>query len=146
MKSVRSELLSVMEVFAFPLMIAAAFPRDAIRFSASRDARPPTGPTASIVFLDGESVARAVRAARTVSRRENGDRAYVDLLAAELPSFGSEPMAAIAPRRTPAALPVMESGVPPFLPSRRAAAPVRISAEPAKDEPTFSRDELLKLN
>ena len=146
MRSVKSELLSVAEVLVFPLLIAAAFPYGAIRFSASREPRPSGGSAAAVVFLDDESVARAVRAARTVSRRADGDRAYINLFSPELPSAGNEPMAAIAPRRVPSALPVVESGVPPFLPSRRAAAPVRISAEPLKDEPAFSRDELLKLN
>ena len=152
MRSVKSELLSVAEVLGLPLMIAAAFPYDAIRFHdairvpVSRNARSADVPTASVVFLDEASVARAERAARTVSRRGDGDRVYADLLSLELPPVGNEPMAAAAPRRVSPALPVVENGIPPFLPSRRAAAPVRISAETVKDEPAFSRDELLKLN
>ena len=152
MRSVSSELLSVAEVLALPLMIAAAFPygairfHDAIRFPAPRSARPTDVPTASIVFLDEASVARAERAARSVSRHGDGDRAYVELLAPELPPAGNEPMAASAPRRVSSELPVVENGIPPFLPSRRAVVPVRISAETVKDEPAFSRDELLKLN
>ena len=146
MRSVRSELLSVVEVLAFPLMIAAAFPFGAIGFSVSRDAQSADAPTASIVFLDEVSVARVMRAARTMSQGEDKGRAYVNLLPAELPSAGNEPMMAIGSRRTPSALPVVESGIPPFLPSRRADAPVRISAEATKDAPAFSREELLKLN
>ena len=152
MRDVRSELLSVAEVLGLPLMIAAAFPcdairfHDAIRFPVSRSARSADDPTASIVFLDEASVARAERAARTVSRHGDGDRVHVDLLSIELPPAGNEPMAAAVPRRVSFALPVVENGVPPFLPSRRAAAPVRISAETVKDEPAFSREELLKLN
>ena len=152
MRSVKSELLSVAEVLALPLMIAVAFPCDAIRFHDasrfpdSRDARSADVPTATIVFLDEASVTRAERAARTVSRHGVGDRVYVDLLSLELPPAGNEPMAAVAPRRISSALPVIENGIPPFLPSRRAAAPIRISAETMKDEPAFSRDELLKLN
>ena len=146
MRSVTSELLSVAEVLAIPLLVAAAFPSGAIGFSVSRNARSADASTASIVFLDEASVARAVRAARTVSRHGDGDRTYIDLLDSELPSAENKPMAAVLPVRSPSALPVVENGVPPFLPSRRAAAPVRISAEPVKDEPPFSRDELLKLN
>ena len=146
MRSVRSELLSVVEVLALPLVIAAAFPYDAIRLPASRSARSADVPTASIVFLDEASVARAERAARSVSRHGEGDRAYVELLAPELPPAGNEPMAASVPRRVSSELPVVENGIPPFLPSRRAAVPVRISAETVKDEPAFSREELLKLN
>ena len=147
MRSVRSELLSVVEVLALPLVIASAFPYDAIRLPASRSARSADVlPTASIVFLDEASVARAERAARSVSRHGEGDRVYVELLAPELPPAGNEPMAASAPRRVSSELPVVENGIPPFLPSRRAAVPVRISAETVKDEPAFSREELLKLN
>lgn len=146
MRSVSGELLTVAEVLALPLVIATAFPYDAIRLPASRSARSADVSTASIVFLDEASVARAERAARTVSRHGDGDRAYVELLAPELPPAGNEPMAAAVPRRVSSELPVVENGIPPFLPSRRAAAPVRISAETVKDEPAFSREELLKLN
>lgn len=146
MRSVKSELLSVVEVLSVPLLVAAAFPYGAIEFAASREVRSPDGSTASIVFLDEASVARAVRAARTVSRREESGRASVDLLSQELPSAVSELMVAAEPRRLPLELPLVENGVPPFLPSRRSAAPVRISAETTKEEPPFSRDELLKLN
>ena len=146
MRSVRSELFSVAEVFAIPLMVAAAFPYGAIGFSASRNARASDVSAASIIFLDEASAARAVRAARTVSRRGDGDHAYVDLLAPELPPAGNEPMPVVELRRSPLELPIVESGLPPFLPSRRASAPVRIPVEAMKDEPAFSRDELLKLN
>ena len=146
MRSVKGELLSVAEVLAFPLMIAAAFPFGAIGFSASRDARSADDPTASIVFLDEVSVARAMRAARTVPRSEDSGHAYVDLLPAELPPAGNGPVMATGSRRSPSALPVVGSGIPPFLPSRRAAAPARIPVEATKDAPAFSRDELLKLN
>ena len=145
MRSVRSELFSVAEVLAVPLLVAAAFPYGAIGFSASRDARSADGSTASVVFLDKTSVTRAVRAARTMSRSEDGGREYINLLVPELPSAGNGPMAAIAPRPSRSALPIVESGMPPFLPSRRAAAPARIPVEATKDEPAFSRDELLKL-
>ena len=146
MRSVRSELLSVVEVLAFPLMIAAAFPFGAIGFSASREAQSAGGPTASIVFLDEASVSRVLRAARTVSRNEGDGRAYVDLLPTELPSVGDGPMVEIGSRRSLPALPAVESGIPPFLPSRRAGAPAKIPVEATKDAPAFSRDELLKLN
>ena len=146
MRSVRSELLSVVEVLAFPLMIAAAFPLGAIGFSASRKAQSAGGPTASIVFLDEVSVARVMRAARTMSRSEDDSRAYVDLLPAELPPAGNGPVMATGSRRSPSALPVVGSGIPPFLPSRRAAAPARIPVEATEDAPAFSREELLKLN
>ena len=146
MRSVKSELLSVVEVLSVPLLVAAAFPYGAIEFAASREMRSPDGSTASIVFLDDAEAARAVREARIMSRTGNGGRMRIDLLSPELPDAGNERAVATVPRPRPHALPVVESGIPPFLPSRRAAAPIRISAEAEKGEATFSRDELLKLN
>ena len=146
MRSVRSELLSVAAVLALPIGIASFFPYGAIRFSASHPAVSPNARTASIVFLDEAAVARVIRAARTVSRGEEAGRSYVNLLPAELPGADKSPMAAIGLRRKPDDPPVVENGIPPFLPSRRASAPVRIPAETAKEKPVFARDELLKLN
>ena len=146
MRSVGSEFLSVAEVFAIPLLIAAAFPYGAVGFSASRAARPADGSTASIVFLDDATAARAVREARIMSRNGNGGRMRIDLLSPELPDAGNEQAVTTVPRLRPRTLPIVESGIPPFLPSRRAVAPIRISAEVEKGELTFSRDELLKLN
>ena len=146
MRSVRSELLSVAAVLALPIGIAFVFPSGAIGFSASRPAVSPDVRTASIVFLGEEDVARVIRAARTVSRGEEAGRSYIDLLPAELPGAVVSPTAAIGLRRKPDDPSVVENGIPPFLPSRRASAPVRIPAETAKEKPVFSRDELLKLN
>ena len=87
-----------------------------------------------------------IRAARTVSRGEDAGRFYVNLLSAELPRANESPAAVIGLRREPDNPPVVENGIPPFLPSRRASSPVRIPAETAKEKPAFSRDELLKLN
>ena len=146
MRSVRSELLSVAAVLALPIGIASVFPYGVIRFSASHPVVSPDARTASIVFLDEAAVARVIRAARTVSRGEEARRSYVNLLPAELPEVDEVPTAAIGLRRKPDDPPVVENGIPPFLPSRRASAPVRIPAETAKEKPVFSRDELLKLN
>ena len=145
MRSVRSELLSVAAVLALPIGIASVFPYDAVGFSALRPATSPVARTASIVFLDEAAVARVIRAARTVSRGEEAGRSYLNLLPAELPGADESPTAVIELRRKPDDPPVVENGIPPFLPSRRASAPVRIPAETAKEKPVFTRDELLKL-
>ena len=146
MRNVGSEFLSAAAVLAVPLGIAAAFPFGALGFSPSRDARPRSAPSASIVFLDEADVTRAMRAARSVPRAEDGERAYIDLFFRELPDDRSRPMAAVGSRHRSPVPPVVESGIPPFLPSRRADAPVRISAEGEKDALPFPREELLKLN
>ena len=146
MRSVRSELLSVAAVLALPIGIASIFPYGAIGFSVSRPAVSSDVRMASIVFPGEEDVARVMRAARTVSRGADAGRSYADLLPSELPGAGESPTAAIGLRRKPDALPVVENGIPPFLPSRQASAPVRISVETAKEKPVFAREELLKLN
>ena len=147
MRSVSSEILSVAAVLALPIGIASVFPYGAIGFSVSRPAAVSSdAKTASIVFPSEEDVARMIRAARTVSRGEDAGRFYVNLLSAELPGANESPMTVIGLRRQPDNPPVVENGTPPFLPSRRAPAPVRIPAEKVKDEPVFARDELLKLN
>ena len=146
MRSIGSEFLSLATVLALPLGIASVFPHGAIRFSASRTVAAPDARTASIVFLGEEEVARVIRAARTVSRGEGAGRSYVNLLPSELPGAGESPPVAIGLCRKPDDPPVVENGIPPFLPSRQASAPVRISAETVKEKPVFSRDELLKLN
>ena len=146
MRSVRSELLSVVAVLALPIGIALVFPSGAIGFSPSRPAASPDVRTAAIVFPDEGEIARVIRASRTVSRGEEARRSCVNLLPLELPGTGESPTAVIGLRRKPDNPPVVENGIPPFLPSRRAPAPVRISAETAKERPVFTRDELLKLN
>ena len=146
MRSVRSEFLSVAAVLALPIGIASIFPYGALGFSVSRPAVSSDVRMASIVFPGEEDVARLMRAARTVSRGEGAGRSYVNLLHSELPGAGESPPVAIVLCRKPDDPPVVENGIPPFLPSRQASAPVRISAETVKEKPVFSRDELLKLN
>ena len=146
MRSVGSEFLSIAAVLALPIGIASVFPYGAIGFSPSRPAASPDVRTAAIVFPGEEEVARVIRASRTVSRGEEAGRSYVSLLPSELPEADESPTAVIGLRRKPDDPPVVENGIPPFLPSRRAPAPVRISAETAKEKPVFAREELLKLN
>ena len=146
MRSVGSELLSVVAVLALPIGIASVFPYGAVGFSASRPVASPDRRTASIVFPNEEDVARVMRAARTVPRGEGAGRIPVNLLPSELPGADESPTVEIGLRRNTEDLPVIENGIPPFLPSRRASAPVRIPAETVKEKPVFTRDELLKLN
>ena len=70
----------------------------------------------------------------------------VDLLSADLPGTETAPMMSAGSRPRTDALPIVGDGMPPFLPSRRAAAPVRISVETRRDDAPFPRTELLKLN
>ena len=146
MRSIGSELLSVATVLAVPLGLAAVFPYGALGFSPARTVTRPPRPSAAIVFLDEATVARTLRAARTMSRNAEGGRMSVDLLSADLPGTEAAPMMSAGSRPRTDALPVVGDGIPPFLPSRRAAAPVRISVETGRDDAPFPRTELLKLN
>ena len=146
MKNLREELVSLAAVIAVPLGFAAVFPRAAIGFSAS-DGDVASGPSASVVFLDSDSVVRAMRSARILSKHEGGgDASVADLLSAELPGADVSPVMPIGSRVRAPAPTVVEGGIPPFLPSRRAAAPVRIRGGKNVDALPFPRTELLKLN
>ena len=146
MKGFREDILSVAAVLAVALGFASAIPRELIGFSASRDIGRPSSTAASIVFLDSAAVTRAMRATRILSRHEGGGSVAADLLAAELPGQDAEPMMPRASRFSPEQPTVVEGGIPPFLPSRRAAAPNRILAGKDVGSLPFSRDELLRLN
>ena len=146
MKGFREDLLSMTAVLAVALGFASAIPRELIGFSASKDIGRPSSAAASIVFLDSAAVTRAMRATRILSRHEGDGTVAADLLATELPEPVAEPMISRAPRSHLDRPTVIEGGMPPFLPSRRAAAPVRIPVGKDVGSLPFSRDELLKLN
>ena len=146
MKGLREDILSVAAVLAVVLGLASAIPQELIGFSAGRDIGRPSSAAASIVFLDAAAVARAMRATRILSRREGNGTVFADLLSAELPELVAEPMMPRASRSHLERPTVIEGGMPPFLPSRRAAAPIRIPVDRGVGSLPFSRDELLKLN
>ena len=146
MKGLREDILSVAAVLAVALGFVSAIPRELIGFSAGKDIGRPPSTAASIVFLDSAAVARVMRTTRILSRHEGDGAVVADLLAAELPELVTEPMMPRAPRFHLGRPMVVEGGIPPFLPSRRAAAPVRIPAGKDVGSLPFSRDELLKLN
>ena len=146
MKGFREDILSVAAVLAVALGFVLAIPRELIGFSASRDMDRPPSTAASIVFLDSAAVTRAMRATRILSRHEGGGTVAADLLVAELPKPVAEPMMSRTSRPHFEWTTVVEGGMPPFLPSRRAAAPLRIPAGKDVGSLPFSRDELLKLN
>ena len=146
MKGFREDLLSVATVLAVALGFVSAIPRELIGFSAGKDSGRPSSTTASIVFLDSAAVTRAMRATRILSRHEGDGAVAADLLVAELPGLAAEPMISKSPRFHLEQPMVIEGGIPPFLPSRRAAAPTRIPAGKDVGALPFSRDELLKLN
>ena len=147
MRGWREDFLSIAAVLAVPLGFVAVFPLETVDFAASCGSRQPSAPSASIVFLDSDSVVRAMRSTRILSKRERGGvAAGADLLSAALPEPDAVPMMPIGSRDRSTAPAVVEGGIPSFLPSRRAAEPVRIPAGKDGETPPFPRTELLKLN
>ena len=145
MKGLRGDLMSALAVLSVPLALGLAFPREAIGFDAARTAAQGEAVNA-IVFLDASAAAKALRAAKVLPRNERGGGTATDLLPAELPESSAAELMSVDVRERPAQPSVVEGGLSPYLPSRRAAPPMRISGEKADAEPPFSRDELLKLN
>ena len=146
MKGLREDILSMSAVLAVALGFVSAIPRELIGFSAGKDIGRPSSAAASIVFLDSAAVTRAMQATRILSRHEGGGTVAADLLVTELPEQAAEPVMSRSPRFHLEQPTVIEGGMPPYLPSRRAAAPVRIPAGKDVGSLPFSRNELLKLN
>ena len=149
MRSVRSELASVLTVMTVPVAIALAFPHDALVFKATPAA---SGQPASAAFvrLTAAEESLAIRKAKT-SWQEGADVAArnlrADVFFPELPEEKFESVMAVGDRRTAYEPKLVCSPLPPFLPSRRAEAPRRIAADGKNEEPLpFSREELLKID
>lgn len=148
MKSSRSELASVLTVLAFPLGIALVMPLDAFCFRAARH-ESASAPVAAFVRLTAEGEARMLRAAKaswqapSVSVRNQ----RADIYFPELPAETFTSVMSVKERRRQAETPVVECGLPPFLPSRQAPPPMPITAEGERKPPLqFSREELLKID
>lgn len=147
MRRLRSEIATVMTVLSIPFGIAAVFPYRALTFRGSAAARLGTEPVASFVTLDEKSEGAAIRAAKTAWRDEGAEpMRNSTLILNELPEEPKRPVLTIESRSRLPALPLVERDVSPFLPSRRAVAPVRIAPDESADLQTFSRKELLKID
>lgn len=146
MKELRADLIAVLAVLLLLLGFAAAFPRGSIDFAGADAGAQAQGAQASIVFLDPSAVAAAMRATKILPRNEDTGRTCADLLTVDLPDADMKPMLAIESRRRLPVPAVVKSGIPPFRPSLRAAAPVRIPTEKDRDDLPFPRAELLRLN
>ena len=149
MRSVRSELLSVLTVMTVPVAVALVFPRDALVFRATPSAseRPAS---AAFVRLTAAEESQAIRKAKT-SWQEGADAAArnlrADVFFPELPEEKFESVMAVEDRRLTHDPKLVCSPLPPFLPSLRAEAPRRIAADGTNEEPLpFPREGLLKID
>ena len=148
MRSVRSEIASVLTVLAVPVLIACALPYEALRFRAS-ETPPRRTFVAAIVRLSPQAELQAMKTAKTSWRGSDGARSLrADLFVAELPDDeGSRPVMSAGERARLPDPPVADCGWTPFLPSRKAPPPRKIAPDAAADAGlTFSREELLKID
>lgn len=148
MKSRCSELASVLTVLAVPVGIALVMPFEFFGFRAEqREAE--SSPVAAFVRLTADEEARSLRLAKTswqgMSVSARNQRA--DIYFSELPAETFSSVMPVRERRPMSDIPVVECGLSPFLPSRRASPPTRIEAAGENASPLpFSREELLKIN
>lgn len=147
MKGIGSELASIMTVLSIPVGIALVFPYEGLGFRAS--ARETSKqPAVSFVRLSSDEEARAMRAAKTSWQNSESVRnRQADIYFSELPEETFPSVMTEKERRHEAELPIVERGEVPFLPSCRAAPPLRISPDGKREDPSaFSREELLKID
>lgn len=142
------DFFSLLMVWTLPFCIAAVFPYEAIGFRASevRNRRLQDGGSA-IVSLSPAQVTASERAAKATWRKGAETGVWrPNLLVDTLPDAPHLPVMPIAVRSRMSLPPLVEVDVSPFLPSRRAGPPTRIVQDKEEEPPTFSRDELLKIN
>ena len=150
MKPFGSEMTSILSVSLVTVAVVLALPPESLTFRPSSGAAVsrPAAPRAAFVTLDAQTETDVLLAVRDTWRkgsREKG-RVYADLLFAELPEPPNRPVLTVESRPQAAPLPDVKTGLSPFLPSQRAADPVRLPNGP-RDEPLpFSREELLKID
>lgn len=124
----------------------AVFPGEALRRSP-RPAVPANRPSASFVALDEREEIEILRRVKDARRKSGGERRVdADLLFSELPEAEKSAILPIESRSRPPAPALAEEAVTPFLPSRRAPAPVRTPDGPTSPVTTFSREEMLKID
>lgn len=148
MKSLGSEMASVLTVLAVPVGIASVFPYGVFAFRATACPRV-VKPAAAFVRLTPDEESRAMRAAKTSWQGDGSSarNARADIFFSELPA---ETLPMVLPekeRRRTFEMPVVGCGQSPFLPSLRAAPPARVLPAERQEEPLpFPRDELLKID
>lgn len=148
MRSLRSEMLTVLIVLAVPAGVALIFPYEVLRFKPVASCeRKVLG--AALVRLTPTEEEAAVKAAKTTWRLDEGGvrRLRVAMLFGELPEPPHVSVLNVEDRRHSVEWPLVGRGDVPFLPSLKAGPPARIVPDgAAADMRTFSRNELLKID
>lgn len=146
MRSLRSELTSVLTVLLILGAVALVLPYSALDFKASPE---PLGHEAAAAFvrLPPSTEAAALKAAKSSwqGTAVGVRRLRADLSFGELPETPDAPVMGVAERTPPPPPALLELTRCGYLPTQAASPAVKIVAEPA-DRPTavFPREELLK--
>ena len=146
MRGIWRELLPILTVLAIAAAIVSVFPYDAIGFKARTPSQP--APAAAFITLSAEEEETAMRSAKT-SWQGDADsslRVRADLSFGELPAAKEESVLDVGERSRPPCFRNVDWAPPPFLPSR-AAPPLKPipPAEPQREDPPFSKEDLLSL-
>lgn len=148
MRSLRSELCSLLTVLTVPVLVVVVFPYAGLGFKATA-----TGsvrrPFAAFVSLSPEEEEAAVRSAKTSWRGEvrAADDSRGELVLGELPSPDASPVLGVESRSRRPADSRPQLRLPAFLPSQAAPAPQPLPADEEVPPPAaFSRQELLEIH
>ena len=152
MRGFRGDFMSAAIVIATVGAVAVAFPFDAMSFRP-RSARESRAAFAAFVSLTPAEEAAAMKAAKSAWNAESGGVRHLraELFSNELPEAESEPALGILDRLSRQNPEPISPGLSPYLPSQAAPPAKAIPAEKAADEggeaaPTFSREELLRID
>ena len=146
MRGIGRELLPLLTVFAIAAAIVSVFPYGAIGFKARTSSQP--APAAAFITLSAKEEETAMRSAKTSWQGDANSclRVRADLSFGELPAAKEESVLDVGERSRPPCFRTVDWVPPPFLPSR-AAPPLKPipPAETQKEDPPFSREDLLSL-
>ena len=146
MRVIGRELLPLLTVFAIAAAIVSVFPYGAIGFKARTSSQP--APAAAFITLSAKEEETVMRSAKTSWQGDANSclRVRADLSFGELPAAKEESVLDVGERSRPPCFRAVDWAPPPFLPSR-AAPPLKPipPAETQKEDPPFSREDLLSL-
>ena len=147
MRSVRSELASLLTVLSIPAAVALVLPYAALDFKPSPE--PIRGESvAAFVRLSPEMEEAALKAAKSSwqGAAVGVRRLRADLSFGELPETPNLPVMGVSERTPPLAPQLSELSRGGYLPTQAASPAAKISASPAdRPTPAFPREELLKI-
>jgi len=151
MSGFRRDALSACIVLVSVCAVVASFPFDAVSFRPPA-AGAPRSAFAAFVSLSAEEEAAAMKAAKSSWNAEAGGvrRLRAELFSSELPDADSEHALDISDRIVLSAPKPVAPGLSPYLPSLAApsarAIPPEGPGEVGGPTPSFSREELLKID